>query len=175
MVQEDDAVGDVFLEALARERVDAALAGDDRGDAALLQPGEQPPQLGAQHAGVAQSGEQRFDRVEHDAARADRAQRVIEADEEAFEVVFPGLFDLRALDPDVFDRQPLALDEIGDVVAERRDVLDDVLFGLFERHEDAALAAGGAVDQELERRTGSCRTRARRTPASAGLRAARHR
>ena len=150
MVEKDDAVGDVLLEALTRERVDAAFAGDDGRDAAFLQPGEQAPQLGAQHAGVAQSGEERFDRVEHDAARADRAQRVVETDEEAFEVVFSGLLDLRALDPDVFERQALPLDEIGEVVAERRDILDDVVFGLFERHEDAALAARGAVNQELQ-------------------------
>ena len=75
---------------------------------------------------------------------------MVEANEEAFEVVFAGLLDLRALDPDVFERQALALDEIGDVVAERRGVLDDVFFGLFERHEDAALAAGRAVNEELE-------------------------
>ena len=71
MVEKDDAVGDVLLEALTRERVDAALAGDDGGDAALLQPGEQTPQLGAQDAGIAESGKERLDGVEHDAARAD--------------------------------------------------------------------------------------------------------
>ena len=119
MVEKDDAVGDVLLEPLPRERVGAAFAGDDRRDAALLEPGEQPAQLGAQHAGVAQTGKQRLDRVEHDAARADRAQRVVQADEEAFEVVFARLLDLRALDADVFERQALALDEIGKVVAER--------------------------------------------------------
>ena len=120
MVEKDDAVGDVLLEALTRERVDAAFSGDDGRDAAFLEPGEQPAQLGAQHARVAQSGEERFDRVEDDSARADGAQRVVQTNEEAFEVVFSGLLDLRAFDPNVFERQPLPLDEIGDVVAERR-------------------------------------------------------
>ena len=74
MVEHDHAVGDVLFEPLAGQRVDAALAGDHRGDAAVLQPGEQPPQLGAQHPGVAQSGEQRLDRVEDDPLGADRTR-----------------------------------------------------------------------------------------------------
>ena len=79
-----------------------------------------------------------------------RAQRVVEANEEPFEVVFAGLLDLRALDSNVFERQALALDQIGHVVAERRDILEDVFLGLFERHEHAALAVRRAVDEELQ-------------------------
>ncbi len=51
VVEQDHAVGDVFLQALAGQRAgSAALAGDDGGDALVLQPAEQAPQLGAQHA-----------------------------------------------------------------------------------------------------------------------------
>ena len=85
----------------------------------VLQPREQPAQLGAQHAGVAQPGEQRLDRVEDDALGADRPHRVVEPDEQPFEIVFAGLLDLGALDADVVDRQALAPDERGEVVAER--------------------------------------------------------
>ena len=48
VVEQDHAVGDVLLQALAGERALAALAGDDRGDALVLEPAEQPAQLGAQ-------------------------------------------------------------------------------------------------------------------------------
>ena len=94
--------------------------------------------------------EQRFDRVEDDAPGADRLQGVVEADEQAFEIVLPRLLDLRALDPDVFQRQALAPDERREVVAERRDILHDVVLGLLEGHEDAALAVRRAVHEELQ-------------------------
>ena len=50
VVEEDHAVGHVLLQPLARERTVALLAGDDGGDAPVLQPAEQPPQLRAQYA-----------------------------------------------------------------------------------------------------------------------------
>ena len=155
MVEQDDAVGDVLLEPLARQRVGAAFAGDDRGDAPLLEPGEQPAQLGAQHRRIAEAGKQRFDGVEDDAPRANRAQRMVQTNEEPFEVVFAGLLDLRALDADVFEREalPLRRDRTMSWPSEAAFV-DDVFFGLFERDEDAGLAARRAVNQELEAEQG---------------------
>src|ERR1051326_2168913 len=47
VVEQDHAVGDVLLEALARELAFAALAGNDGRDALILQPAEQAPQLRA--------------------------------------------------------------------------------------------------------------------------------
>ena len=70
VVEQDHAVGDVLLEPLARERAVAALAGDDRGDALVLQPAEQAAQLGAQQRLVGEAAEQRLD-----ACRAPRAWR----------------------------------------------------------------------------------------------------
>ena len=113
MVENDDAIGDVLFETLTGQRVGAAFAGDDGGDAAFLEPGEQPAQLGAQDPGVAESGKQRFDGIEHDTPRTNRPQRVVQANEEPFEVVLAGLLDFRTLDPNVFERQTLPLDEIG--------------------------------------------------------------
>ena len=75
VVQQDDAVGDVFLQAVAGERALAALAGDDGRDALVLEPAEQPAQLGAQDAGVGQAGEQRLDGVQHDPLGADGVDR----------------------------------------------------------------------------------------------------
>jgi len=48
VVEEDDAVGDILLEAVAGERAVAALGGDDSGEAAVFQPAEKTAQLGAQ-------------------------------------------------------------------------------------------------------------------------------
>ena len=76
---------------------------------------------------------------------------MVEANEQPFEVVLSGLLDFRAFDPNVFERQAPPFDEIGDVVAERRHILEDVFFGLFKRHEDAALAAGRGMNEEFER------------------------
>ena len=74
VVEHDDAVGDVLLQALAGERAVAALAGDDGGDALVLEPAEQPPQLRAQDGGVGQAAEERLDGVEHDALGADASR-----------------------------------------------------------------------------------------------------
>src|SRR5581483_12177720 len=93
MVEEDDAVRDVLLEALARELSVAALRGDDGGDALVLQPAEEPPQLAPQDGGVREAGEERFDRIEGDPLGSDRVDGVAEPDEEPFEVVLAGLLD----------------------------------------------------------------------------------
>ena len=104
VVEQDDAVGDVLLQALAGERALAALAGDDRRDALVLEPAEQAAQLRAEDRGVGQAAEERLERVEHDALGADGVDGVAEADEQPFEVVLAGLLDLAPLDVDVVDR-----------------------------------------------------------------------
>ena len=82
----------------------AALAGDHRGDAAVLQPAEQPAQLGAQDAPGSGSP-----RTASRSCRAPPASRrsasmaLREPDEQPFEVVLAGLLDLAALDVYVVD------------------------------------------------------------------------
>ena len=76
MVEQDHAVGDVFLETEAGERIFAALAGDDRSYAEGFQELKQPANFRAQQCRVGEAGKQRLDRVEHDALRADRLDRV---------------------------------------------------------------------------------------------------
>ena len=71
MVEQDDAVGDVFLQSLSRERALAALGGDDGGHALILEPAEQAAQFRAEDGGVGQAAEERLDGVEHDALGAD--------------------------------------------------------------------------------------------------------
>lgn len=84
MIDNDDAVGNILLEPLAGERVGASLSGDHGRDPAVLQPGKQTPELGAQHARIVQPRKERLDGVEHDAAGANAAQRMVQANEESF-------------------------------------------------------------------------------------------
>ena len=58
MVEQDDAVGDVLLQAVAREGAVATLGGDDRRDAPVLEPTEQSAQLGAEDGGVRYAAEE---------------------------------------------------------------------------------------------------------------------
>ena len=112
VVEQDHAVGDVFFEAVARQRAFAALAGDDGSDAFLLEPLEQPAQFGAQQLLVFQAAEKRLDGVDNDAFGADRVDGKAEADEKTFEIVFASLGDLGALDLDVVDGELLLGDQL---------------------------------------------------------------
>ena len=56
-------------------------------------------------AGFGKAVEERLDRVQDHALGADRVDRVLEADEEALEVVLAGLLDLAALDAHVVDER----------------------------------------------------------------------
>ena len=55
MIEQDHAVGDVFLETETRERVLAPFAGDNRGDAERFQELKQPPNLSTQKCRVRKS------------------------------------------------------------------------------------------------------------------------
>ena len=105
MVQQHHAIGNVFLDAVARERAFAALAGDHGGDALVFEPAEQAPQLRAQDAFIVQAAEERLGRVQHHALRADRIDGAADADKQALEIVFTGFGDLALIDVDVIDNQ----------------------------------------------------------------------
>ena len=49
VVEHDDAVGDIFLQAVAREGLAPALGGDDGGYTLVLEPAEEPAQFAAQN------------------------------------------------------------------------------------------------------------------------------
>lgn len=103
VIEENHRIRHVLLEPLLRQEAGAALAGNDGRDALVLQPPKQTPQLRPEDAVVLEACKQRLDRVEDDAFGSHRANRVIEPDEEAFEVVFAGFLDLGTLDADVID------------------------------------------------------------------------
>ncbi len=147
---------------------------DDGRDAAILQPLEQAPQLGAQHGAIAKSREQRLQRIENHPLRADLVDGIGKTDEQPFEIVLAALRDLAPLDPDVVDQQLLLADERGQIVAERTHIGRQILGALFEAHDYARfIEACGAIHQERqgeERLPTACgagdqRRTARRKPA----------
>ena len=96
-----------------------AFAGDDRGHALVLQPAEQAAQLGAQDGLVATS--RRRGPRSYPAPPAWRrwSRWRAQADEQPFQVVLAGLFDLAALDVDMID-EPRPLPVVPDRSRARR-------------------------------------------------------
>jgi hypothetical protein len=134
---------------LSRQRSLAPLPGDHGRHALVLEPAKEAAQLGPQDRLVRQAREERLDRVQDDTAGSDRVDGEAEPDEETLQIVVAGLLDLAALDPDVVEHDLLLLDERRQVVAERGDVLGELVVALLEAHEDAGLVElGRAVDEE---------------------------
>ena len=140
VVEQDHRIRHVLLEPLPRQQALAALACDHGGHAPVFQPPEQPPQFGPDDPVIRQAGEQRFDRVEDDALGPDRLNRVVQPDEQAFEIVVAGFLDLAAFHADIVDGQFLRRDQLRKVKAQRRDVFGDLLAAFLEREKDARLA-----------------------------------
>src|SRR6202012_416463 len=63
MIEQEDAIGNVFLKAMPCEGAVAALRGDHSSEFPLLQPVEQTTNFGAQDRNVRERGEQTLDRV----------------------------------------------------------------------------------------------------------------
>jgi hypothetical protein len=161
MIERDDAIGDVFLQAIAGQRAVAALAGHDDRDPFFLEPAKEPAQFRAHDGLIGQAGEKSFDRVEHDALRLDGINRVTEPDEEPFEIVFARLLEFAAIHVNVIQQQLLAGDERLQIEAQRRHVFGQFLARFFKRHEDARLAVlGGAAHEKFHRQQGLAAARA---------------
>jgi hypothetical protein len=139
MVEHDDAIGHVFLQPVTRQLIAPALGCDDGGHAFVLEPAEEPAQLRAQNGLIGQAGEQHFQRVQHHALGADGINRVIEPDEQPFQVILVALLGFTALDVDVVNHDFFAPDQARQIKSERRDVGLQLLFRLLEGHEHARL------------------------------------
>ena len=140
VVEQDDAVGNVFFEAMPGQLPVASFAGDDRSEAPVFDPAEKPPQLRAQHAFVGKARKQRLYGVQHHALGADRVDGKTETDEKTLEVVFPRLLDFAPLDPDMVDGKLARGDQGFEIVAERADICGEIFGALLEAHEDPGLA-----------------------------------
>ena len=152
VVEQDHAVGDILFQAVSGELALAALAGDDGGDALVLEPAEQPPQLGPQDGRVGQAAEECLDGVQHDALGLDRVDGVAQADEQSFEVVVAGFFDLVAFDPHEVDDQLFSARSVRPGRSRASGRSASVFGGFLEGHEHARLVElHGAADQKLHR------------------------
>src|SRR5690606_26942506 len=98
---------------------------------------------------VVESLEQRFERIDHDALRADGIDRQLQAYEQPVEIEGPQLLDVRAVDVHVVDDQQLAGLQCVQVVPERGDVPAELVGGPLEGDENPGLAVTRrTVDQE---------------------------
>ena len=150
VVEGDDAVGHVLLEAVAGERALAPLGGHDGGHAPGLEPAEQAAQLGPELGGVVEGGEQHLQGVQDDPLRPHLVDGEADPDEERLEVVVAGLVDPLALDLDVVDDQHSLRAQPVEVPAQGRDVGRQLLGRLLEGQEDARLAHRRTPDEELD-------------------------
>ena len=98
VVQQDDAIRNVLFEPVAAEIAVAAFRRNHGGDAALFKPAKQAAHFGAQNSDVGKSREQRLQGIEHNALGSHRLDGMLQANEEAFQVVFASLLDFAALD-----------------------------------------------------------------------------
>ena len=75
---------------------------------------------------------------------------MFKADEEAVEVVFPGLLDLASLNVDMVDQKPFGGSEAIEVKPQGGHILGQFLGGLLKGHEDPRLIIlGSAPDEKL--------------------------
>jgi hypothetical protein len=78
-----------------------ALSGHDCRNALLFQPAKKAAQFGAQDRDIRQTCKKSFDSIQHHALGADGINRVIQSDEQAFQVIFTRLFNFTPFDKDV--------------------------------------------------------------------------
>lgn len=81
MIEQNDAIGDIFFQTLAGELPFAALAGDNGGDALVLEPAKQPSQFRTQDRGIGKATEERFNGVQHHALGRDGVDGQPQTDE----------------------------------------------------------------------------------------------
>ena len=104
---------------------------------------------------VAETGEDGFERVDGDPLCPDLVDHRAEPDEEPFEIVLAGLFDLGAFDRDMVEDQFLLLDKLVEIEPHRLEVLLQVVDLLLERDEDTGLVVlGDPPGDELHRKEG---------------------
>ena len=125
---------------------------------------------------VAEHAEQHLQGVQHHAPGADPADRVVEDQEEWFEVERPGGQDVCGIDLEREHREQAVLLELVEVEAERAHVQGDLLRRLLEAQQHTGLAVlPGPAHQELQAEQRLARSRGCRPPVTPGPGAARPR
>ena len=155
VIEQDDAVGDVFLKAMPGELLAAALGGDDGGDAFFFQPAEKPAQLRAQDGLFGQTGEEDLQGIQHHAFGADGVDGVAQPYEQTFEIVIAAFLGVAPLDVHVVEEDFFAIYQGIEVEAEGGHVGLEFRLGLLEGHEYAGFVElHRAAHQKLGREQG---------------------
>src|SRR5579863_495997 len=151
MVEENHAVRNVFLQSVTSQRALAAFARDDRRNAFILQPAEQPTQLRTQHSGIGKTCEKGLGSIEENALGLNRIDRGVQADEQAFQIVLAGLGDLAFVDVNVIDNQLLRFLKLFQVESQGGDIHRQIPCGFLKRNAHAGFAElQRAAHQELD-------------------------
>jgi hypothetical protein len=133
----------------------SALAGHDRRQAPCFDPSKQSQQLGPDHGLILQRSEEDFNRIEDNAPGFDGVDGVAEADKKAFQVERAGFYKVVALQMDMIDDDLALFLQLFQVVAERCDVLGQVLLGFLKGEKHAGFVVGeGSVDDEFKAEDG---------------------
>src|SRR5258706_8044985 len=90
VIEEDDTISDVFLQAVTGEGAFASFAGDNGSNLFIFEPAEEAAEFSAQDALVRQGSEESFDGIQNDTFGANGLDGVVEADEEAFQIILAG-------------------------------------------------------------------------------------
>ena len=170
VIEQDDAIRDVFFESVPGQRAIAAFTGDYGGHPSLLQPFEQPPDFRTKNCRIREASEERLQGVQHDTLRADGVDSEAQPDEQPLEVVAARFLDFASHHAYVIDQQLLARGERFEVEPHRRDVLREVVGALFERNENAWFAVLlRAANKKLHREHGFPATGAAANQGSASF------
>ena len=125
MIEQDDAIGHVLLQAMTCELFAPAFGGNDGRHALVLEPAEEPAQ---------------FQGVQNHALGANGINGVVESDEQPLQVILAALLDFTALNVDIVDRNFFASDKTCQIKSERRDIGLQLRLCLLKGHEYARLA-----------------------------------
>ena len=104
---------------MPRKAFFAALGGNDRGQLAVLEPIEEPPQFGSDDGFIGNASKQRINRVEHDTPCTHPLHRVIKSNEQSLEIVIAGLMHRLAINRDIVGGKHVALFELGQIETKR--------------------------------------------------------
>src|SRR5687767_7688841 len=110
MIKQNDAIGDILFEAITRESSLSSFTRDNGCHALLFEPAKEATEFGAYDCFVKKCGKQSFQRIEDDTFCTDLVDCISQPQEESFEIVLTGLFDLGALDKYVVEQQLLVCD-----------------------------------------------------------------
>src|SRR3954464_6472307 len=116
MVEQNNAIRNVFFKTMASKRPAAGFCSDHRGNALTLEPAKQSPQFAPNYGFIGQATEEHFNGIHHYTLCADAAYSVLNANKQPRKIVLTGFFELVSRYLHVIDNQHFLLQERGNVI-----------------------------------------------------------